>query len=171
MEAEKEIVNRVSSSGLFTLDLEEMYQPGERVLLDIRGQLFQEMILREKDFRAFIKEHNWSAYQDKYVAVTCSVDAIIPTWAYMLVASAAEPFAKAIVFGDLEDLETKIFLEQLEKYEWNKLKDMKVVVKGCGKIHVPVAAYVEATRRLKTVASSIMFGEPCSTVPVFKRSK
>lgn len=171
METEKEIVNRVASSSLVTFDLEEYYQPGERVLIDITDQLFQGLILREKDFRNFIRATDWSQYKNKFVAITCTADAIIPNWAYMLLTSALQPFAKTIVFGTLEDLETKIFFEQLSKIDWRQFIDAKIVVKGCSKVNVPAAVYVEATRLLMPCASSIMFGEPCSTVPVYKKPK
>src|SRR3954471_2114870 len=110
---QEEIINRVSTSSLITFDLEELYQPGDRVLLDIKDQLFQGLILKEKDFRDFIKTHNWSQYQNKFVAITCSEDAIIPTWAYMLISSALQPFARKIVFGTLDDLENKIYADVL----------------------------------------------------------
>lgn len=166
---ENEIVNRVSNSQLITFDLEELYTPGERVLFDLKNILFQELILREKDFRGFIKDHEWLQYQNKLVAITCSVDAIVPTWAYMLLASALQPHAQFVVFGSLQDLETRLFEEALNKIEWQKFDKAKVVVKGCSKVEVPVSAYLEVTNRLRPVAQSIMFGEACSTVPVFKR--
>jgi hypothetical protein len=171
METDKEIVNRVASSSLVTFDLEQYYQPGDRVLLDIRDQLFEGLILREKDFRNFIKTNDWSQYKNKFVAITCSADAIIPTWAYMLLTSVLQPLSNTIVFGSLEDLETKIFFERLSKVDWNKFANAKVVVKGCSKVNVPAAVYVETTRLLTPWVSSIMFGEPCSTVPVYKKSK
>jgi hypothetical protein len=168
---EKEIVNRVATSSLVTFDLEEYYQPGERVLVDIKDQLFQGLVLKEKDFRDFIKSHDWSQYKNKFVAVTCTEDAIIPAWAYMLLASVLEPHAKTIVFGEMKDLETKIFFDALSKVDWNQFDNAKVVIKGCSKVDVPMAAYVEATRLLRPHAASIMFGEPCSTVPVYKKPK
>ena len=171
MESGNEIINRVAQSSIKVLDLEELYVPGDRVVIDIKDQLFQGMILREKPFRDFLKTHAWSQYQDKLVAITCSADAIVPTWAYMLLSAALEPYARAIVFGQIEDLEKKIFFDALEKVDWQQYTDAKVVIKGCSKVAVPIAAYVEATRRLRSVAASIMFGEPCSTVPVFKKSK
>jgi len=171
MESGKEIINRVASSSLITFDLEELYQPGERILIDIKPQLFQELILREKDFRDYIKSHDWSQYKNKFVAITCSADAIIPTWAYMLLTSVLEPYARKIVFGTLEDLETKIFFDALKDVDWNQYKDAKVVIKGCSKVAVPASAFVEATRLLRPLASSIMFGEPCSTVPVYKKPR
>lgn len=168
---EKEIINRVANSSIVTFDLEEYYQPGERVLIDIKDQLYQGLILKEKDFRDFIKNHDWSQYKNKFVAITCSEDAIIPAWAYMLLTSALQPHANTIVFGTLEDLETKIFSEAISKVDWNQFNNAKVVIKGCSKVSVPMAAYVEATRLLRPHAASIMFGEPCSTVPVYKKSK
>jgi hypothetical protein len=171
MEPENEIVNRVANSSIKTFDLEQIYEPGERVLVDIKDQLFQGLILREKDFRDFIKTHDWSQYKNKFVAVTCSADAIVPTWAYMLLTTVLEPFTKKIVFGGLADLEAKIYFDALARIDWQEYKDAKVVIKGCSKVDVPVAAYVEATRLLRPVAASIMFGEPCSTVPVYKKPK
>ena len=171
MENEKEIVNRVASSSLITFDLEQYYQPGERVVIDIKDQLYQELILREKDFRDFIKKHGWSQYKNKFVAITCSADAIIPTWAYMLLTSVLQPFARTIVFGTMEELETKIFFDELSKIDWQQFANAKIVIKGCSKVDVPAAVYVEATRLIMPYAASIMFGEPCSTVPVYKKSK
>ena len=171
LEEKDQIVNRVAGSSLITFDLEEYYQPGERVLLDIKDQLFQGLILKEKDFREFIKAHDWSRYENKFVAVTCSVDAIIPTWAYMLLSIALQPFAKKVVFGSLDEMEIAIFNDSLSVLDWSIYKNAKVVVKGCSKINVPVAIYVEATNKLKPLVSSLMFGEACSTVPLFKQSK
>jgi hypothetical protein len=171
MEFGNEIINKVASSSLITFDLEDYYQPGDRVLFDIKDQLFQGLILKEKDFRDFIKTNDWSQYQNKFVAITCSVDAIIPTWAYMLLSIALEPFAKQIVFGSLEDLEVHLFKSSLNKVDWSVYKDAKIVIKGCSKVNVPAAIYVEATNKLKPIASSLMFGEACSTVPLFKRAK
>jgi hypothetical protein len=165
------IINRVASSGLITFDLEEFYQPGERVLIDIRDQLLQGLILKEKDFRAYIKTHDWSQYEGKFVALTCSADAIVPTWAYMLLAIALHPFAKELVFGTLEELEIKLFRNALSRVDWEAFRNAKVVIKGCSKVNVPVAVYVEATNNLRPLAASLMFGEPCSTVPLFKAAK
>lgn len=171
MEAGNEIVNRVASSSIRTFDLEEYYVPGPRVLLDIKEQLYQGMILKEKPFRDFIKGHDWAQYKDKFVAITCSEDAIVPTWAYMLLTSALQPFAKKVVFGTLDALERTLFFDALAQVDWRQFQDVRVVLKGCSKVDVPVAAYVEATRCLRPYALSIMFGEPCSTVPVFKKSR
>ena len=167
---EEEIINKVSESGLVTFDLEEFYPQGERELFDIKDLLFQGLILREKDFREFVKTNDWSIYKDKYVAIVCSVDAIVPTWAYMLLTTFLEPFARRIVFGNLETLDTVLYHELLQKIDVVQYKNTRVVIKGCGKMPVPIAAYVEITRLLRPIAKSIMYGEPCSTVPLFKRA-
>lgn len=171
MEPQDQIINRVSTSALVTFDLENYFEPGERVLIDLKEHLFQGMILREKDLRDFIKDHNWQQYQNKSVAITCSVDAIIPTWAFMLVAIAVNSYAKRVVLGTLSQLEEKIFREKLSEISWSEYKNAKVVIKGCSKISVPESIYVEVVNKLKPIASSIMFGEPCSTVPLYKRPK
>jgi Protein of unknown function (DUF2480) len=165
------IVNKVASSGIVTLNLEELYLPGERVLFDIKPLLFQELILREKDFREFVKNEDWSKYQDKFIALTCSADAIVPVWAYMLLATKLEPLAKKVVFGDLAALEDILFHEAMAKIDVNDYADARVVIKGCGDIAVPKSAYVEITTLLRPVAKSIMYGEPCSTVPLYKATK
>ena len=169
--AEGEIINRVANSPLVTFNLEDHYPQGKRVVYDIKDNLFQEMILKEKDFRAFVKEHDWSQYEGKYVALTCSVDAIVPTWAYMLLVTKLEPYAKMVVFGNLETLEAVLFKEALSQVELEEFRDAKVVVKGCGDLPVPVYAYTEITRLLRPYAATIMFGEPCSTVPLYKKPK
>ncbi len=171
LQEQDQIVNKVASSSLITFDLEVYYEPGERIQFDIKEQLYEGLILREKDFRDFIKNHDWSFYQNKFVAVTCSVDAIVPTWAYMLLTIALRPFAKKIVFGSLEDLEIENYRNALSKIDWAAFKDAKVVVKGCSKVEVPVAIYVEAAVQLNPYVNSLMFGEPCSTVPLFKKPK
>lgn len=168
---EDQLINKVAQSGLITIDLEEFYPPGERVVFDIKGFLFQELILREKDFREAMKNHDWKSYSDKYVSLICSADAIVPTWAYMLIVSYLEPFAKKIVYGDLETLETVIYHEILSQLPLEKYKDARIVIKGCGNLPVPKAAYVQLTSLLKPLAKSIMYGEPCSTVPIFKQAK
>lgn len=167
----EEIVNRVAQSALVTLNLELLLHPGERVVYDIKDNLFQGLILREKDFRAFVKEHDWAQYAGKNIAITCSVDAIVPTWAYMLLASKLQNYANYYVFGDLEALEQSLFQEAIAKIDMEEYRDAKVVVKGCGSVPVPTYAYVEVMRKLLPVASSIMYGEPCSTVPLYKRPK
>jgi len=164
-----EIINKVASSGLVTVDLEEMYPQGERVVLDIKDQLWQGLALKEKDFREWIKTNDWSVYQNKLVAVTCSVDAIIPNWAFMLVASKLEGVAKRVVFGNAEMLEIILFSELISTINPEDYRDKRLVIKGCSDRPVPTSAYVELVNKLQPVAKSIMFGEPCSTVPVFKR--
>lgn len=163
------IVNKIAQSGLLTFDLAQLYPEGKRVLYDIKDNLFQGLILREKDFREFVKNHDWEQYRDAYVAITCSADAIVPTWAYMLLANRLEPIAKEVVFGDLTVLETILFERVLNSLDMEQFRDQRVVVKGCGDIPVPEAAFVRFTVDLTKVARSIMYGEPCSTVPVYKR--
>ncbi|MCE7068703.1 DUF2480 family protein [Dyadobacter sp. CY327] len=170
METE-EIVNRVAVSGIVSLDLEELYHPGERVLYDIKDNLWQGMILKEKDFREFLKAHDWTQYQGKNVAIICSEDAIVPTWAYMLLAVQMEPYANAVIFGDLNALEDKLFADAIRKLDISEFKGKRVVVKGCSKVNVPISAYVEISRLLKPIVQSLMFGEPCSTVPLYKKPK
>jgi hypothetical protein len=167
----EEILNRVTNSALITFDLEDLYEQGERVLIDIKDQLYEGLILREKDFRTFIRDHSWSDYKGKLIAITCLSDAIIPTWAYMLMTVALQPYAKKIVFGNLDNLERVLYQDALEKVDWEKFKDNKIVVKGCSKVNVPVEAYVEVINKLRPIASSIMYGEACSTVPLFKKPK
>jgi hypothetical protein len=167
----EEIINKVANSGLITIDLEAFYPKGERKLIDIKDQLFQGLILKEKDFREFIKNHDWQQYKDCYVSIICSADAIIPTWAYMLLTLALQPYAKKIVFGDLEKLETVLFTEALQKINPDEYKDARVVVKGCGSLPVPVNAFVQLTALLQPQVKSLMYGEPCSTVPLYKKPK
>jgi hypothetical protein len=169
MAEEREIVNRVATSALITLDLEALRPAGDRVELDIKDQLFQGLMLREKDFREYIKTTDWSQYQNQWVTITCSVDAIVPTWAYMLLTIALEPHAKGIFFGSLERMEEELFKQVLDSVDWTAYQGAKVVVKGCSKEMVPVTAYVEAARRLRPLTASMMFGEPCSTVPLYKK--
>ena len=165
---EKEIINKVDQSGLTDFNLEDYYPKGERILIDVKNNLFQGLILKEKNFREFVKNENWEKYRDKFVALTCSADAIVPTWAYMLITASLQPFAKKIVFGDLNTLETILFQESLSKINPEEFRDKKICVKGCGSVPVPESAYVEITRILSPVAKSIMYGEACSTVPIMK---
>ena len=165
----KEIINKVAQSGIVTIDLEEYYEEGKRMLFDIKPLLFQELILKEKDFREYIKTHNWSEYTGAYVALTCSADAIVPTWAYMLLTLSLQPFAKKVVYGNLEILETVLFQKKIDALDITPYKDARVVIKGCGNKPVPVAAYVALTEKLKPIVKSIMYGEPCSTVPLYKK--
>lgn len=165
----EEIVNKIASSGLIQLDLEEMAPQGERVVYDIKNNLWQELVLKEQDFRDFIKNNDWSTYAGKYVALTCTTDAIVPTWAYMLLLSALQPHAKRVVFGSLETLDTVLWIEAFRNMDLSKFEGARVVVKGCSTIPVPEAAFTELTHILIPHVKSLMFGEPCSTVPVFKK--
>ncbi|GAA4330986.1 DUF2480 family protein [Mucilaginibacter gynuensis] len=170
MEIQENIINKVAQSGLVTLDPAEFYPAGERVVYDIKNNLFMELMLREKDFREFVKTHDWTQYEGKYVAVTCTADAIVPAWAYMLLANRLAPYAIEVVFGDAETLETVLFVKSINaNLDPEKYRDQRLVIKGCGDIPVPVSAYVELTKKLTPVAKSLMFGEPCSTVPIYKR--
>ena len=165
-----EIVNKVTESGIITINLEDFYPEGERVLFDIKPLLFEELVLKEKDFREFVKNHDWQQYKNKFVAVGCSNDAIVASWAFMLVASSLQPFAKRIVLGDLKKLEEEIFHDAIQKINPENYHDQRVVIKGCSDKEVPVSAYVELTALLRPVVKSIMYGEPCSTVPIYKKS-
>lgn len=168
---ENEIVNRVANSGLVTLDLEDLYASGERVVYDLKDNLYQGLILKEKDFREFLKQHDWSSYSGKHVALICSEDAIVPTWAYMLLAIQLQPYAASVVFGGLEQLEQHLFQQAIQKLDLEAYRNAKVVIKGCSKVPVPTYAYVEITRLLTPIAQSLLFGEPCSTVPLMKKKK
>lgn len=167
----KEIINRVANSKLKTFDLEEIYPKGERVLFDIKDWLFQELILKERDFRVFVKNHDWSQYKNAFVAITCSADAIIPSWAYMLVASEATVFANKVVIGNLETLETAIYQELLSFLDYSEFVDAPVIIKGCADKPIPNSAYAFLIEKLQPIAKSIMFGEACSTVPLYKSRK
>ena len=169
MEIQETFVNKVAQSGLVTLDPASFYPAGERVIYDIKDNLFMELMLREKDFREFVKGHDWSAYAGKNVGITCTADAIVPAWAYMLLANRMAPYAKEVVFGNAEVLETVLFEKEMNKVDFEQYRDQRIVLKGCGDIPVPTSAYVELTKRLTPIAKSLMFGEPCSTVPIYKR--
>lgn len=166
---EGEIVNRVEKSGLITLDLGDFYPNGRRMELDIVGWLWEGLILKEKEFREHVKTCDWGHYQDAYVAINCSADAIVPDWAYMLIASKLQPIAKKYVFGSLETLNTLLFEEALEGLNADEFRDKRVLVKGCGDKEVPPSAYVKIVSILQPHVKSLMFGEACSSVPVFKR--
>ncbi len=172
MESEKnDIVNRVAMSNLITIDLEDFYVEGERQVLDIAPVLYQGMVLREKEFRQWVKDKDWEQYRNKLVAVICSEDAIVPTWAYMLLATKLQPVAKMFVFGSLQELESILYQKAVDSIDPAQYEGAKLVIKGCSNKPVPVSAYVEITRRLTPFAGSIMYGEPCSTVPIYKKPK
>lgn len=166
-----EIRNKVAESSLITFDLEEYYDQSPRALFDIKDNLYQELVLKEKDFREFVKVNDWSKYKGQHVAIHCSVDAIVPTWAFMLLSAVIEPHAKSVVFGDLSHLENSLFQEALAKIDLKKFEEEKVIIKGCGRFPVPEFAYVEITRLLKPMVSSLMYGEACSAVPIYKKPK
>lgn len=163
-----EIVNRVASSKLVTLDLEDFYPKGKRILFDIKDWLFEGFVLREKDFREQAKNFAWSQYQDSFVALTCSTDAIIPGWAFMLLSIYLQPFAKKVVVGNLETLETSIYQDIINNIDVNEYKDKPIIIKGCSNKPVPQNAYIMLANKLKPVAKSIMYGEACSSVPLYK---
>jgi hypothetical protein len=165
------IINKVAESGLITLDLANYYPSGESLIFDMKGYLFMGMILKEKDFREALKNIDWSIYKSKNVAVMCSADAIIPVWAYMLVATYLEPVAKEVVMGDEKELNRYIFLKNIAAISVKDFSEKRVVIKGCGDTAIPDFAYLEITKLLRPVVKSIMYGEPCSTVPVYKKKE
>ncbi|WP_405608846.1 DUF2480 family protein [Polaribacter sp. Asnod1-A03] len=167
----EEIINRVANSKLKTFDLEEIYPEGNRVLFDIKDWLFQELILKEKDFRTSVKNHDWSQYKNSFVAISCSTDAIIPSWAFMLVAAELTPFANKVVIGDLELLETAIYQELISFLDFKTFADAPVIIKGCSNKPIPNSAFAFLIEKLQPIAKSIMFGEACSTVPLYKSKK
>ena len=166
-----EIKNRVAESALRTFDLEDYYPKGKRAQLDIKDWLLEGLLLKEKDFREAVAAHDWSQYQDCYLAVYCSTDAILPGWTFMLLAAKASPFAKKVVLGTLEDLETAVFQDILSAIDLDEFVDRPVIIKGCGDLPVPPNAYLMATNKLQTVAKSVFYGEACSSVPLYKRGK
>ena len=165
------IENKVANSGLITISLEEFHQKGDRVLFDIKPLLWQELALKEKDFRSFIKQHDWRQYQNNFVAITCSADAIVPTWAYMLVAIALQPYVKKVIFGNLSDLERELFIDAVNLFDLNSIANKRVLVKGCGDINIPDSAFVYVSQKFVPVVKSLMFGEACSNVPLYKKAK
>jgi hypothetical protein len=169
METQENIVNRVSESGLITFDLEEFYPREKKICFDLKDYLFMGLILKEKDFREALKNLDWSAYQNKNVAVFCSADAIIPVWAYMLVGVYLGAVAKRFYFCKEEELDDVIFKEEIAALDIAPYKDQRIIIKGCSDKPVPVSAYLEITRKLRPVAKSLMYGEACSNVPLFKQ--
>lgn len=163
------IVNKVAESGLITLDLEDYYPKEEIAVFDLKDYLFMGLVLKEKDFRAALQNIDWSQYQNKNIALTCSADAIIPMWAYMLTASYLQPVAKDVIFGNKETVISTLILKNISKINAEEVTDKRVVVKGCGDVQIPESAYVEITNKLRPFVKSIMYGEPCSTVPIYKK--
>lgn len=164
-------VNKVAESGIITIDLSEFYPKEAVAVFDIKDYLFMGLILKEKDFRAALEAVDWSTYADKNVAVTCSADAIIPVWAYMLITVYLQPVARNIIFGSEESIQETILLDAIKSIDASIYEDQRVVVKGCGDIDIPASAYLSITNKLRPFAKSIMYGEPCSTVPVFKKKR
>ena len=162
------IVNKVAQSGLITLNLEDYLPQGEVVPFDLKDFLFMGLILKEKDFREALKNLDWSVYRDKHVAITCTADAIIPLWAYMLATTYLQPLAKSIFVGTAAEAHQHLFLKNIAALDAAQYAGQRVVVKGCGEIPVGAFAYAELTKQLLPYVKSLMYGEPCSTVPVFK---
>lgn len=163
------LTNKVAESGLITIDLEKYYPKGETAVFDLKDHLFMGLILKEKEFREILKTLDWENFRNKYVAVTCTADAIIPVWAYMLVASYLQPVAKEIVMGDEKELHKILFLKNLSQIDVKEFADKRIVVKGCGETPISDFVYMEITKLLRPVVKSIMYGEPCSTVPIYKK--
>jgi len=164
-----EIKNRVAESKLITFDLEDYYLEGQRLVLDIKDWLFEGFILKEKEFRKHISEHNWEQYQNSFVALTCSTDAIIPGWANMLIATKLQPYAKKVLVGNLEQLETSLYQSEIENIDITPFQNKPVIIKGCSNKPVPPNAYLWITTKIQSVAKSVMYGEACSSVPLFKK--
>ena len=167
----EEIINKVANSVLEVFDLEDYYPAGNRVQIDISQWLYEGFLLKEKDFREQLNNQDWSQYQDKYVAVSCGTDAIIPQWAIILVTMHLAPFAKKIINGYIEDLDSALYEELLSKIDYATYKDKPVIIKGCSRKPVPMRAYVLAAQYLQPYARSIMYGEACSAVPLYKSPK
>ena len=161
--------NKVAESGLLTIDLASLLPSNEIILFDIKPYLFKELILKEKEFRASLLSIDWSIYQDKIVGIVCSTDAIIPMWANMLIVSSLHPFAKAVYFGDENKVREQLLQESISKINTELYIDQRVVVKGCGETPIGESAYIAITQKLRPIVKSIMYGEPCSTVPVYKK--
>jgi len=168
---EEEIINRVANSVLEVFDLEDYYPKGIRTQLDISQWLLDGFLLKEKDFREVLKNYDWSQFQDHYVAIHCSTDAILPAWATILVTTYLSPYAKKVVSGNLNDLETALYQEILPTLAYSKYQDKPVIIKGCSKKPVPESAYIMAVQKLQPFAKSIMYGEACSAVPLYKKTK
>ena len=161
--------NKVAESGLLTIDLASLLPSNEIILFDIKSYLFKELILKEKEFRASLLSIDWSIYQDKIVGIVCSADAIIPMWANMLIVSSLHPYAKAVYFGDENKVREQLLQESISKINTEQYIDQRVVVKGCGETPIGESAYIAITQKLRPLVKSIMYGEPCSTVPVYKK--
>ena len=168
---DRPLINRVANSGLITIKLEDYYPKQNIVEFDLKDFLFQGLILREKEFRQALKEIDWSQYKDSILLVFCTTDAIIPVWAYMLVAAQAKPFVYNIFHGDKMHFLTYHYKQLVDKMEGESFEGQRIVIKGCSDKAVPESAYLDITAKLQPFAQSIMYGEPCSTVPIFKRPR
>jgi len=166
-----EVINRIKNSKLISIDLEDFYPIGERISFDIKDWLFEESILKEKDFREYVKNHDWTAYKNSFVALHCSVDAIIPSWAFLLVTVNLSPYTNRIVVGDFKTIETVLFNEIISNLDIEQYRDKHVLIKGCSEKPIPDTAYVQLAQKLVHVATSVMYGEACSSVPLFKNKK
>ena len=166
-----EIINKVANSSLEVFDLEDYYPSGIRTQIDISQWLYEGFLLKEKDFREALKNHDWSQYQNHLVAIHCSTDAILPAWASILVTTYVSAFAKKVVLGTINDLETSLYQEILSKIDYTQYQDKPIILKGCSKKPVPECAYIFAIQELQKVAKSVMYGEACSAVPLFKKAK
>jgi hypothetical protein len=161
--------NKVAESGIVTIDLASLLPSNDIIVFDIKPYLYMELILKEKEFRAALLTTDWTIYQDKVVGILCSADAIIPMWANMLIVSALNPFAKAVYFGNENKVREQLLLENINTLNINEYNDQRVVIKGCGDTPIGESAYIAITQKLRPVVKSIMYGEPCSTVPVYKK--
>jgi hypothetical protein len=167
----EDIINRVANSKLITIDLEDYYPKGERVIFDIKDWLLEGLVLREKDFRQQASKHNWEQYKDYFVALNCSSDAIIPAWAYMLLSTYLEPYAFKTVIGNLNTLETAIYQDIIFQLDVSEFQDKPIIIKGCSNKPIPDNAYIQLATKLKPIVKSIMYGEACSSVPLYKKPK
>ena len=165
------IVNRVAESALITFDLEKLYQIGQRQSIDLSQWLYEGLILKEKDFRAQLNAHDWSVYQDQFVALYCSTEAILPAWASLLVTSHLQPYSRKVVMGTLEDLEVQLFSEEIQLLDVTPFKDKPIIIKGCSDKTVPQDAYVQLIAKLQPIVKSLFYGEACSSVPIYKKNK
>lgn len=165
------LINRVANSGIITLNLEEFYPKQEVVVFDMKDYLFMELILKEKDFRKTLKEYDWTQYEGKILLVHCSTDAIIPVWAFMLVVGYAEPFTHDVFLGNKEEYLKAHYYKTISTIDYSIYSEKRIVIKGCSQRPVPASAYLQLAAALRPYAQSIMYGEPCSTVPIFKRPR
>jgi secreted protein with Ig-like and vWFA domain len=168
---EEEIINKVANSSLEVFDLEDFYPNGVRAQIDLSQWLYEGFLLKEKDFREALKNHDWQQYEGQFIAINCSTDAILPAWASILVTTYVAPFAKKVVLGTISDLNTAIYQEILATIDFSEYQDKPVILKGCSKKPVPDSAYIMAIQELQKVARSVMYGEACSAVPLYKKAK